>query len=335
MRGGDDVGSRMRVAAAACLVSSGLFVGGASGAVALAEPDSGGDATSAGSPGRTANDRTAQPRRTAPRGVGTVTGARTGSAGPRSAVPPARTTVPAEPSPADPATDPSDIGEADPSKLSGPETEVGAAPSGDGSGEPDAITAGADEDDEEDDECGWGWWPLPPDTASSAPNGGDGYGGGVPTAQLPDGRPGVPPGIDIPPRELLPESPVLPVVPDLAGPLPILVLPPVVPGIAGGASDPEPSTPAPKSPQPPAPVRVMPAERPAVPRAGDGEVVAASYRAGYGEYLRTADMSQLVAVAVPGATGIMLLTGAGGFLGYRQARAGLAIRARGSARFSS
>jgi hypothetical protein len=61
--------------------------------------------------------------------------------------------------------------------------------------------------------------------------------------------------------------------------------------------------------------------------------VPASYRAGYGEYLRTAGVAQMAAVAVPGVMGILALTGAGGLLGYRQARAGRTVRAGGSARF--
>jgi hypothetical protein len=58
-----------------------------------------------------------------------------------------------------------------------------------------------------------------------------------------------------------------------------------------------------------------------------------SFRAGYGPYLRNAGIGQVAAVAVPGVTGILILTGAGGLLGYRQARAGRAMRANGMARF--
>jgi hypothetical protein len=39
------------------------------------------------------------------------------------------------------------------------------------------------------------------------------------------------------------------------------------------------------------------------------------------------------AAAVPGVTGILVLTGAGGLIGYRQARAGRAVHAGGPARF--
>jgi hypothetical protein len=58
-----------------------------------------------------------------------------------------------------------------------------------------------------------------------------------------------------------------------------------------------------------------------------------SYRIGYTEYLRTAGLPQVAALAVPGLVGIMVLTGAGGLMGYRQAKAGHAVHVGGSARF--
>ena len=57
------------------------------------------------------------------------------------------------------------------------------------------------------------------------------------------------------------------------------------------------------------------------------------YRIGYTEYLRTAGLPQVAALAVPGIAGILVLTGAGGLVGYRQAKAGHAVRAGGTARF--
>lgn len=191
MRGGDDVGSRMRVAAAACLVSSGLFVAGASGAVALAEPDSSGDAAGTGAAGRGSDETAGQPRRSAPRGVDTVARAGPGSPGPRPVGSPARI--------ADFPARSADSAEGDSSKLPEAAPEAGEAPSGVAPGEHDDSAPVAEADgtgeDKDDEECGWGWWPLPPDSDSSAPNGGDGYGGGAPsTAQPPAGRPGAPPG---------------------------------------------------------------------------------------------------------------------------------------------
>jgi hypothetical protein len=90
------------------------------------------------------------------------------------------------------------------------------------------------------------------------------------------------------------------------------------------------------------PANVVPAAgptpRPAMPHtyaAGRDLVPPSAYRAGYGEYLRTAGLGEIAAVAVPGFTGILVLTGAGGLLGYRQARAGHAVRSTGTVRFLS
>lgn len=60
---------------------------------------------------------------------------------------------------------------------------------------------------------------------------------------------------------------------------------------------------------------------------------APTYRMGYVDYLRAAGLGQVAAVAVPGVTGILVLTSAGGLIGYRQARAGRAVRTGGPARF--
>jgi hypothetical protein len=62
-------------------------------------------------------------------------------------------------------------------------------------------------------------------------------------------------------------------------------------------------------------------------------VPAASYRIGYTDYLRNAGLSQVAALAVPGVTGMLVLTCAGGLLGYRQAKAGHAVHTSGTARF--
>lgn len=49
--------------------------------------------------------------------------------------------------------------------------------------------------------------------------------------------------------------------------------------------------------------------------------------------LPSADLGQIAAVALPGLAGIAALTALGGFLGYRQAKAGYVLRAAGTARF--
>jgi hypothetical protein len=58
-----------------------------------------------------------------------------------------------------------------------------------------------------------------------------------------------------------------------------------------------------------------------------------AFRAGYSDYLRNAGMAQITSLAVPGAVAILLFTVGGGFIGYRQARAGHVIRAEGISRF--
>lgn len=62
-------------------------------------------------------------------------------------------------------------------------------------------------------------------------------------------------------------------------------------------------------------------------------MIPASYRVGYPEYLRSAKMGEIAALALTGFAGLVGLTGLGGLIGYRQARAGNALRAAGTARF--
>jgi hypothetical protein len=94
-----------------------------------------------------------------------------------------------------------------------------------------------------------------------------------------------------------------------------------------------PAAPAPE-PTPPAPPNPP---QPQLPTRPDDNVGALSeqvaFRAGYSDYLRNAGMAQIIAIAVPGAVAILLFTVGGGFIGYRQARAGHVIRAEGIGRF--
>jgi hypothetical protein len=123
------------------------------------------------------------------------------------------------------------------------------------------------------------------------------------------------------------EAPLAPIT------LPIVVAPPVGFGAGAGAPRSLPTEPLPGSP------RGSAAEPPAGRQPPPGEtgsnvaVPPASYRVGYTDYLRSAGVSQLVALAVPGLAGILVLTGAGGLVGYRQAKAGRAVRTGGAARF--
>ena len=66
---------------------------------------------------------------------------------------------------------------------------------------------------------------------------------------------------------------------------------------------------------------------------GNAAAPASTYRSGYADYLRGAGFSQVAALAVPGLAGILVLTGAGGLVGYRQAKAGRAVRTSGTGRF--
>lgn len=115
---------------------------------------------------------------------------------------------------------------------------------------------------------------------------------------------------------------------------------PVAPGLAGPRLLPAPQTPptpveaggTPPAVEPPqAPRRTLP---PATPVSNE-LLPAPTYRMGYVDYLRAAGIGQVAAVAVPGVTGILVLTGAGGLIGYRQARAGRSVSASGPARFMS
>lgn len=142
-------------------------------------------------------------------------------------------------------------------------------------------------------------------------------------------------------------APGLPVVVPMAPiAVPVLAVPPVglpsvlgVGAAGGGGGSGGGAAAAPRGPAPEAPARVAPPQQPSVRqpevpvRSGDPAAVPASFRAGYGEYLRTAGVMQVAAVAVPGAAGILMLTGLGGLVGYRQARAGLALRTESIARF--
>jgi hypothetical protein len=129
------------------------------------------------------------------------------------------------------------------------------------------------------------------------------------------------------------ELPLAPItLPVIVAPIPIPVL---APGLGGGGGGPGgaagpalPAAPRAVAADPPAGRDPLPAN------VGSNAVVpASSYRVGYTEYLRSAGMSQVVALAVPGVAGMLVLTGAGGLVGYRQAKAGHAMRSARTARF--
>jgi len=151
--------------------------------------------------------------------------------------------------------------------------------------------------------------------------------------ELPPAQPGVPGGaaaLEAGAGVVAAAAPVGAAVPIA---LPVIVAPPLGLGIGGGGGGAGPRTgPAPDVKgifaQPPAGRGSPPANV-----GSNAAVPNASYRIGYTEYLRTAGLPQVAALAVPGLVGIMVLTGAGGLVGYRQAKAGHAVRVGGSARF--
>ncbi len=257
----------------------------------------------------------------------------------------------------EPGTPPS--GEGDPAGTADqtPGEDAGKG-SAEGPGEGSAEGSDGDDDDDDGHHRGWPWWwpfacggvSVPAPVIVGA--GGD-HGPGV--TGVPGRRVVIPPTMQLPPelRQLpgnVPAEPTEPTIVD-AGPgvagtavepalspisMPVIVAPRPVLGSAGGVTS---------AGEPLAPGKV-----PAAPRATHGEppqsgaprpaqagaervTPEASYRMGYGEYLKTAGLSQIAGVAGTGVAGILLLTCAGGLLGYRQAKAGHAVRTGGVARF--
>ncbi len=311
--------SRVRVAASACLVAAGLLIGGAGGAIALADPGDGygrpddrsgddsigdigrrafgledGSSQKASEPGQRPQTRWGNGRTAAESGEKEPP--KTDTTSPRESPPkePPPTTTPKEPPPETPCSDRTQLCQPAPTA---PES------SGGGGG---AIVS------------------LPRFKPPS-----------VPDMQLPSelqpSQPGVPGGpavLDAGAGAAVAAAPVGPAVPIA---LPVIVAPPIGLGVGGGGAG--------SGGAPPAAPRAVPAEPPAgriTPPANVGSnagVQSSSYRIGYTEYLRTAGLPQVAALAVPGLFGILVLTGAGGMVGYRQAKAGHAVHVGGTARF--
>lgn len=324
------MGSRARVTAAACLMASGLLVGGWTTATASADTGTAANAD-ADATGGGADDR-ARPDTAAAAGGGTDR---------------------------DPDVEPADGGAVAESDDAGDITGRDADPEplpdpADGEPQPSEDAPVADKEPEEprppcckdgDKDCEPGWpWPWPwPDDPDDRPKPDDGYGEGRPEG-VPSVRPlpggVIRPGIEPPVAE--PEDPgVLDTVPGIGvaagnGPeapisVPILVTVPTGGGASAGPSVAG-SGGASASPRqivestPPRQLSPAPAGR-------DFAVPPSVNRAGYGDYLRSAGISQVAALAVPGLAGILILTGVGGYVGYRQAKAGQGVRASGIARF--
>ena len=178
---------------------------------------------------------------------------------------------------------------------------------------------------------------LPPPGGSGSVGGGGGGGGAI---EVPPGIPRPPAEVQLPPAA---EQSVLDAVPGVgaaAAQLPVqpITLPVIVApsglGLGGGGG-----APAPRAPSLPSAPRGVTAEPPAgrepLPAhvGSNVKLPPSSFRIGYTEYLRNAGLSQVAALAVPGVAGMLVLTGAGGLVGYRQAKAGHAVHTNGAARF--
>jgi hypothetical protein len=151
--------------------------------------------------------------------------------------------------------------------------------------------------------------------------------GGSDYAQAGDSQPVRAPLVIAPP----PVAPPRPVAPPAAPP----VIPPVAvaPPPAGGRPGSQVHVPnsivagAPPLMRGPAPTPAPPPATAAVP------VEVPATRLGYQRYLRTAKVTDMAVVALPGVVGLVLMTVSGTVIGHRQARAGHMLRHTGTARF--
>jgi len=309
------------------MLAAGLFVTGAGSAVAFADtPDTasagsddsaGARADDASDPGRGADD---EGRVKSRRAGAKPTGALSGTSGDDDPVKPPHVgddSAPGDPVPGD------------------------ASPAGEEKPWPPCCEGGKDE-------CGpwtWPWqWPVDPDPDAPPVYDGE-YGEGRPETLPPTGP--------MPPIGGSASPGVLDTLPGIGAgqatqapiAVPIIVASPVglgpfaAPRVGGGppSGGTGPGTPAAprQAPEPPASVASQPSPRQLLPAtAGSGTATPASFsRVGYAEHLRSAGLPQLAALALPGLAGIIVLTGAGGLLGYRQARAGQGVHPTGIVRF--
>ena len=110
--------------------------------------------------------------------------------------------------------------------------------------------------------------------------------------------------------------------PPAALPAPVMISPPI-----GSAPPPPPAAPLTRT-------AIAPRVVPAPPAQSQSSVdPARSVRLGYPEELRSADITKLAMVALPGLAAIAGMTALGGVIGYRQARAGYVLQAAGAGRF--
>jgi hypothetical protein len=335
LKGGDDVGSRVHGAASACFVTVGFFLCGLGGALAIAEPSASSDTP----PGTHSNDTdgngpkgdsdatggskasTDTDRQTADDKPGTGENPGNGNCGNDGSNGNAQgcgggstETSPPSPSTTKSTTESSTktTSQTTTSRTTSSETTTGKTTTSSETTETTTSTSSS----------GVG---LP------APGGGGGGGGAV---EVPSGRPEVP-DMQLPPVS---EPSAIDVVPGVGAaavelPIPPITLPVIVAPAAGlgagsGGAPALPAAPRAVTAEPPAGREPLPANV-----GSNVAVPGASYRVGYSDYLRNAGLSQVAALAVPGVTGMLVLTGAGGWVGYRQAKAGHAVHTNGTARF--
>ena len=318
---------RVRAAASACLVASGLLMSGLGGAIALADPGQGRSDDRKGSDDRTGDDSIGDIVR---RAFGMDDGSGEKASEPRK--------------PPDtrwgngrgPWHGP---GEQEPTKTDTSPTKTDTSPTK--TTTPCPPTTKPTEPTEP---------PGEPGPSPQFPQSGGGGGGAVeqlprykppsvPDMQLPGERqpaqPGVPGGTAALEAGAGVVGAVAPVGAAVPIALPVIVAPPLGLGIGGGGGGAGAGPRTGPAPDVKSIIAQPPAGRSSPPAnvGSNAAVPNASYRIGYTEYLRTAGLPQVAALAVPGLVGIMVLTGAGGLLGYRQAKAGHAVRVGGSARF--
>lgn len=169
---------------------------------------------------------------------------------------------------------------------------------------------------------------------AAAVSGGGGGGGGVPLNGNVGRAPSLAPVPTAPSsRKIVIRSapPKAPAAPAPAAPVaPVASAPVVVPPA------PVISAPAPSGAPPAAPIApVIPAPRSAPPAAQllSGPAAPESFRLGYTDYLRTASTTDLLFAVLPGLGAMVLMTAAGGVVGFRQARAAQTLPSPQIARF--
>ncbi|BCI55803.1 hypothetical protein NIIDNTM18_50810 [Mycolicibacterium litorale] len=298
----------MRVAASACLVAAGLSLTGLGGAMALADPPDGG-------PGSTDSEPAAGQEHSAP----ATDDAKDQELQADPEADDGENAEPGEPDdPAVSAQQPVDTSVKPPTTPTASPSTTPSTPCPTSTTEPSSSL-----------------------TSTTEPTPGDDIGGDD------DVPGGFPPKLDEPgpvTPSVVDAAPGLPVVAPMAPvAVPVIVVPPVglpaVVGVGVGSPASAGGGAAPRAAGPEAPPRSGPAQepirsRPEVPApVREPAAVPANFRIGYGEYLRTAGVGQIAAVAVPGTAGILMLTGLGSLVGYRQAKAGRAVRTESIARF--